>query len=325
MKRCVALLVVMAIIMTSIPITSANENDYQEYAEKLSALNVFKGTGNGYELERNPTRLEGLIMLIRLLGVESEANAMKDEPSVFSDVPNWALGYTNYAYNNGLSNGIGNGLFGSNDQISANAYVTFLLRALGYSDSDFTWDKALEFGNNIGLIESTFYDVLLENELNRGYTAKLSYDALQQTLKNTQVLLIRKLVLNGAIQEDTAKSLGLLPIGATIEPYGFTSYYEPGYEPLGIVKYYDQTDTIYYVVVGDGFPEGSIIHQAWSREGDGIIAETNLNITTDIQSKYIGFWLIPNKKLPIGTYTLTLTWSVDGVEGEWISDTVEVR
>ncbi len=57
----------------------------------------FKGTSNGFELDRSPTRLEGLVMLIRLLGKEDDALVESNMESVFTDVPSWGIPYTNYA------------------------------------------------------------------------------------------------------------------------------------------------------------------------------------------------------------------------------------
>ncbi len=57
-----------------VPVSSsaAAASTYEDYAECLSDLG-FCRTGNGFELDRAPTRIEGLIMLIRLLGAEEEA------------------------------------------------------------------------------------------------------------------------------------------------------------------------------------------------------------------------------------------------------------
>ena len=114
-KLKVFMLIITIVLVTSITVFGAS---YEMYADKLSTIGVFKGTENGYELERQPTRLEGLIMLIRLLGKEAEALKMSQEPSAFTDVPDWGMGYVNYAYKNNLTKGLGNGLFGSNDVLS---------------------------------------------------------------------------------------------------------------------------------------------------------------------------------------------------------------
>ena len=42
-------------------------------ADKLLSLHLFQGAADGYHLDRSPTRMQGLVMLIRLLGKENEA------------------------------------------------------------------------------------------------------------------------------------------------------------------------------------------------------------------------------------------------------------
>ena len=70
-------------------------------AASLKTLTLFRGSdtgyGEGFDLQRPPTRMEALIMLIRLLGEESEAlSCTAYQP--FTDVPDWALPYAAYAY-----------------------------------------------------------------------------------------------------------------------------------------------------------------------------------------------------------------------------------
>lgn len=176
---------------------------YNDYAQKLAEIGVFKGTGSSFELDREPTRLEGLIMLIRLLGKESDANKLSGVTSVFTDVPDWAQGYVNYAYQNNLTKGIGNQLFGTNNKMNGNAYLTLLLRALGYDDSratnDFTWSQAIEFAKKVGLLDEELYFKMVSNPFTRDYVAKSSYNTLNQKVKGTNTLLIQRLVSVGAI------------------------------------------------------------------------------------------------------------------------------
>ena len=51
--------------------------DYPAMAAALKTISLFRGSdtgyGEGFDLEKAPTRMEALIMLIRLLGEESEA------------------------------------------------------------------------------------------------------------------------------------------------------------------------------------------------------------------------------------------------------------
>ena len=85
-------------------IASSSSVDYPAMAASLKTLTLFRGSdtgyGEGFDLEKAPTRMEALIMLIRLLGEESEAlTCTAYQP--FTDVPDWALPYAAYAYSKG--------------------------------------------------------------------------------------------------------------------------------------------------------------------------------------------------------------------------------
>ena len=209
-KLKVFLLIITILLITNITAFGAS---YEMYADKLSTIGVFKGTENGYELERQPTRLEGLIMLIRLLGKEAEALKMSQEPSAFTDVPDWGRGYVNYAYKNNLTKGLGNGLFGSNDVLNGKSYITFLLRALGYSDTnnaDFSWDNAVLYGRTIGLLNEEILNKINSSPFIRDYVAKTTYDTLQFQVKDANNTLLEKLVVEGVVSKEEAQNLLVL-------------------------------------------------------------------------------------------------------------------
>ena len=110
-------------------------------ASQLKELGLFLGVGekeNGttdFALERAPNRTEALTMLVRALGKEAPAQeSAKTHP--FSDVPDWADGYVSYAYTAGLTKGVSEDRFGAADTASAEMYLTFMLRALGYTEGD---------------------------------------------------------------------------------------------------------------------------------------------------------------------------------------------
>ncbi|MDD6188917.1 MAG: S-layer homology domain-containing protein [Clostridiales bacterium] len=112
-------------------------------------------------------------MLVRLLGKE-EAAQKGAWTTPFTDVPNWAKPYVGYAYANGLTEGISNTLFGSQELVTVSQYLTFVLRALGYeSDRDFKWDTAWELSDKIGLTEGEYTG---EGEFLRGDLAIISYN-----------------------------------------------------------------------------------------------------------------------------------------------------
>jgi hypothetical protein len=177
----------------------------------LQTLGLIKGGDKGLELERASTRLECSVMLVRLLGKEAEAQNMHYSHP-FKDVPEWGKDYVGYLYENGLTNGIGNGLFGSDQMIDSKSYATMLLRALGYDDKagDFSWDKSLEKSKDIGIITEAEYTLLNGKKIFlRDDLMGMSYGCLKVNLKNSETSLISRLVEEGTVNTDTAVQLNL--------------------------------------------------------------------------------------------------------------------
>lgn len=170
----------------------ANNNavKHEQKADELKQLGLFQGTTKGYELDRAPTRVEGIVMLIRLLGKEDEAlKANLTHP--FNDVPAWASHYVAYAYHHNLSKGLDQTTFGSSDHLTVQQYATFILRALGYDDAkgDFKWSNAVEKMNELGIISATELYNLKSKTFLRDDTVLLSYQGLYASMKNGEVLI----------------------------------------------------------------------------------------------------------------------------------------
>ena len=187
-------------------LTYSAETDYNALADALKLLNLFRGTdrgfGKGYDLERVPTRVEGLVMFLRLIGEEQHALAFTGGER-FADVADWSRGYVSYAYHMGYTKGVGvNGagqrFFNPNETISASEYMTFLLRALGYSDSagEFSWDTSLPFAGSSGLLTAGEQSMLQNQVFYRAQVAYLSYFFLDSTLKGSTQTLADKLISN---------------------------------------------------------------------------------------------------------------------------------
>lgn len=157
-------------------------------AEGLKALGLFKGVGTNadgstnFDLERCPTRTEAVVLLIRLLGKDAEALAYPAEKCPFTDVPDWAKSYIAYAYDTGLTNGVGGGKFGTGDA-TLQQFETFVLRAMGYSDAggeDFTWDHPETLAENLGIVLGP---ADTEN-FTRGTCVKIMEIALRNAMKD---------------------------------------------------------------------------------------------------------------------------------------------
>lgn len=149
MKKWTAMFLCLVLLVPGTGARAAGGRDVSfeaELAQSLQELDLFRGVGEGAEgsaefaLERAPSRVEAVVMLVRSLGKGTEAEALaRTHP--FTDVPAWADGYVSYAYEQELARGVSDTRFGAEDPVTAEMYLTFTLRALGYSDQwDFGWD-----------------------------------------------------------------------------------------------------------------------------------------------------------------------------------------
>ena len=220
-KRFVAVLLAMAVLMS---VTCAAAYSQEERtADALNELGLFLGTGTSYELENKLTRVQGVTLLVRMMGKEAEA-----EKGVFAipfvDVDAWAKGYVGYAYTNKITNGMSTTEFGSGVELNDYMFLTLVLRALGYSDGGenpaFVWNNPYALAKEVGLIEQAVADT----EFTRGDAVRVFWNAMQAKLAGTEKTLAESLIENGIftakefeaaqkIQKDGRKENGGKPVG----------------------------------------------------------------------------------------------------------------
>lgn len=183
MKRFIAVILSLALLCSLVPAVFAASDADQKDAQALYDLGLFQGTGSNadgtpnFDLDRTPTRAEAVTMLVRLLGKDAEAQA-GSWTTPFTDVADWAKPYVGYAYTNGLTTGTSATTFGGEDSINTTQYLTFVLRALGYtSGTDFQWDSAWTKADEIGLTNGYTYNVSTTT-FTRGDVANISVGAL---------------------------------------------------------------------------------------------------------------------------------------------------
>lgn len=182
---------------------SAFAANYTNCADSLHEMGLFQGTQNGYDLDRTPTRAEAAVMLVRLLGKEAEAKTLT-YTAPFTDLKGWEKPYVQYLYSNGLANGTNRTTFHPTGKCTAQMYATFLLRALGYSDTaDFSYANAIETARERGIYDTGIINV--QNFL-RDDAAAASYTVLSVSPKNSEGTLLDQLVSENAITEANAKS-----------------------------------------------------------------------------------------------------------------------
>ncbi len=201
MKRIFFVLLTCILIIAG-SVSFADSRDYrfeQEIAGRLKQLGIFKGfSDDDFGLSQETSRVEAIVLVIRLMG--KEADAIYDEwEHPFTDVPLWAKNYVGYAYNNNITKGISDTEFGT-QKIECNTFLTYLLRAIGYSDTkgkDFDWQDPYSLATKIKLLPST---VDRENFV-RADTALITYAALNVRTKNTRHYLYDDLISSGAIDQ----------------------------------------------------------------------------------------------------------------------------
>ena len=162
--------------------------DYNAMASALKALHLFKGSytgyGEGFDLEVAPTRLQALIMFIRVLGEEEQALAWTGT-TPFTDI---AKGtdtekYVGYAYSMGYTNGYSATQFKPSAAVNASQYTEFVLRAMGYSSAANTdLSDTLARAQAAGVLTSGEVSMLKTDKFLRAELVYISYYALDAAL-----------------------------------------------------------------------------------------------------------------------------------------------
>lgn len=148
MKRVISSVIIMVIMLNIGIFVQATEDseeiikgvhtegiidDGEKQAEMLKALGLFKGTPDGFELDRGLKRVEAAVMLVRLLSAEEQVlNGEWSHP--FLDVPHWADPYVGWLYQSGLTKGISATEYGSFMNTTFEQYALFLRRAQANDD-----------------------------------------------------------------------------------------------------------------------------------------------------------------------------------------------
>ena len=196
--------------------------DYNAMASALKTLSLFRGTdtayGEGFDLEAGPTRIQALIMLIRLLGEEDAALACT-APSPFSDIAEnyWGYRYLAYAYEKGYTNGVEDNKFAPDRPANAGMYTEFVLRALGYSDtSQHDISTAAERAYTAGVVTAGERAALQAGGFLRADVVYLSWYALGVPISGTSTALHQKLESSGVFSADAYRSAQALVTSARL-------------------------------------------------------------------------------------------------------------
>lgn len=142
-KRAFAMIIVL--LMTVIlmePALAAESFSYTAEAQTLNNLGLYNGISNDTfdpDLGTALNRETGIVMLLRIFGLQAEAEAITDADAILANYPDaaavssWAKNAVAYALQNGLVQGYPDGTIGPKAALNGKAYCTLILRQLGYS------------------------------------------------------------------------------------------------------------------------------------------------------------------------------------------------
>ena len=204
----IALALTLALLLLAALPALAAGREAAAAADALNELGLFQGTGAGYELDRAPTRAEALVMLIRLLGRESEAKEYKGDCPLADVTGRWMAPYVSWAYAHGITKGVSDDAFDPDSDASGKMYATFMLRALEYSEDlgHFSYNTAVEDAARLGIAPAEGYS----GTFTRGDAALMSYLALTAPCASGEGSLVELLISRGAVDAAAAASLGLV-------------------------------------------------------------------------------------------------------------------
>lgn len=180
--------------------------DYGSLAMALNKMGLFKGMTSGFSLETTTTRAQGLVMFLRLMGLEDEALATTAK-SPFKDVgaDHWAHQYVAYAYKEGFTAGTSATAFSPNAPVTAQHYLTFLMRALKYAENrEFSYNTVLTDAVEHELFTTREVALLSQDALTRYKMVYLSYYGLFCFEQEQEILLLEMLMANGSITQEQA-------------------------------------------------------------------------------------------------------------------------
>lgn len=184
MKKYISVLLLA--LMTLVPFSGfAGEvaPDFQDAINRCQALGIIQNYEDGtFRPDNKVTRAELSTMLIRLLSLEEAAEAI-DEPSKFNDVADnhWAKKQINLLYTLGYINGVGNGQFMPDGNVTYEQAVKTLIVILGYgiladTSSEPWYTTYINIGAKIGLLKKTQFEI--GESLTRAQLAQIVSNAL---------------------------------------------------------------------------------------------------------------------------------------------------
>ena len=195
MKKLLALVLALVMSMSLVTISNAAFKDadkitadHEEAVEVMSAIGVLVGDEKqNFNAKDNLTRAQAAKIISYLLLGNKTAEALAGSGK-FTDVAktSWFAGFVDYCASTGVVNGVGDGKFDPNGQLTGYQFAKMLLGALGYDATiqGFTgtdWQiNVSKIANLVGLFEGL--NIKGTDVLNREQAAQMAFNTLKSPL-----------------------------------------------------------------------------------------------------------------------------------------------
>jgi Big-like domain-containing protein len=194
MKRTLSLVLALVMVLGSFgAVFAVDTEDKVEVGAFLETVGVLQGDEEGnLMLDNTLLRRDMVILLSRLMGVEEVAKDFPAESLTFEDITDAHYnGYIAWSVENALIKGHSEDLFGFNENVTAQQYVTVLMRALDYDVEDEAYATVLADAKELGLCGDL--EVENDDQITRGQMAVMTFNALGTTMNDSEVTLAESL------------------------------------------------------------------------------------------------------------------------------------
>lgn len=184
MKKYLALLLSFAMIIGSVPYSYA---DTETPGQKLYKMGLTSGYGNGQLGENdNLTRAQMMVLLAQLKGVDNQAKYYAlPSKSVDVDPYAWYAPYVAYAESQNWTAGVAPNRFGPNQFLTAQEAVTFMIKTLGYTVTDYK--NVMSQAENLKITAGVFGSG--SKTITRGEAFTYMYNTLYTPVANSSITL----------------------------------------------------------------------------------------------------------------------------------------
>ena len=146
-------------------------NDELVIINEIYASGIMKGTDEGFLGHKSLTRAEAITIILRMKGISdtiinsySSSNNSNNYDGNFTDVPktHWAYNYINYAYDLDLVNGVSQGIYEPDREVTIVEFLAMCIRALNMdklvlADTTYEWPiNYLNYAIELNLLDNVY-------------------------------------------------------------------------------------------------------------------------------------------------------------------------